>query len=74
MPQATVSFTAAQGARILVNLGKTLSLVDANNVPRDATAAEYNDWLRDVTVRMVQGQELKDAQQALAAPQNLSLT
>jgi hypothetical protein len=74
MPSATVTFTAAQATRITNSLGATLGLTDGSGNPRAATAAEYNDWLRDTTKRMVQGAELQQAHASIAAPADLILT
>lgn len=74
MPSTTVTYTAAQGNRIINALGLAQGLVDGSGNPRPATAAEYNDWLRDITKRMVQGTELQQAHAAIAAPADLVLT
>lgn len=74
MPSVTVTCTAAQATRISNALGIVLSLTDASNNPRAATLAEYNDWLRDVTKRMVQGTESQQAHAAIAAPADVPLT
>jgi hypothetical protein len=75
MPFTTVTYTLAQGQRIANALGEVLNLTAADGItPRAATQAEYADWLRDVTRRMVVGQEIKDAQAAVAQPASLDIT
>lgn len=74
MPATTVTSTPAQATRIASCLGEALGLIDAQGAIRTATLAEYNDWLRDMTKRMVQAIELRRAEAALAPPTPLDLT
>lgn len=74
MPSTTVTYTIAQGQRIASALGEVLLLQNPDGTPRSATGAEYGDWLRDVTRRMVIGQELRDSLAAVAQPASLDIT
>lgn len=74
MPQAVLTVGPAVATRVATALGKVLGLVDENNQPRAATMNEYEEWLRDVTRRMVKGQELRDAQAAIADPADVIIT
>jgi hypothetical protein len=74
MPSVTLTTTAPIATRVLAALGKTLGLIDGQGQGRSATQQEYSDWLRDVTKRMVQGQELQDAHAAIASPADVPIT
>lgn len=74
MAQAILTFAPAIALRIATALGKTLGLTDDNGQPRAANMGEYEDWLRDVTRRMVKGQEMRDAEAALAEPPDVTIT
>jgi len=76
MPTATLNFLAVPAQRIGSALGEELGLVDAQGAPRSATVPEYENWLRDVTRRMVQGVEQRRAHKALdaQAPAQLDIT
>lgn len=74
MATAVLTFTAPVATRIAAALGKSLGLVDGAGTPRASTMPEYEDWLRDVTRRMVQGQESADAHAALAPPAVVVIT
>lgn len=74
MPSVTLTTDAPTATRVLNALGKALNLVDGNGAPRAATQAEYTQWLKDCTKRMVQGQELRDAAAAIVPPADVTIT
>lgn len=74
MPTANVTMTLPQANRVGAALGLELGLIDGGGAPRSATIPEYEAWLRDITRRLVQGSELRQAHAAVAAPAALDLT
>lgn len=56
MPTMTITYTAGEGTRFAAALGKVQGLVDANGIPRSATAAEAKLFLigtmRGVTLQV----------------------
>lgn len=65
MPSITLTVTAQQAQRIATAFGETYGLVDATGAPRDATAQEIHDYIVGYIKGIVQGADLRAAQQTI---------
>jgi len=58
MPSMTINTTSEQAQRVAAAFGKQLNLVDENDEPRDATAAEIKaatiDYIKTTVLRQEQ--------------------
>ncbi len=69
MPQLTINTTTAQANRIAKAFGKVLGLVDGDENPRNATAAEIKahtiQFLKDTVKRVEQNDAAETAREAV---------
>lgn len=71
---ATLTATLPIANRVGAALGIFLSLKDGAGVIRAATIPEYENWLREVTARMVKEVERRATQDAEVPPADVPIT
>lgn len=74
MPTISLTLDSTQAARVTRAMGKYQNLKDAEGSARDATQAEIKAWIVRQLRGVVVQQERREAEAALAAPTDLTVT